>query len=67
MVEVIKMANEEKKDFNKMLKDSKDMPKIQVITDEKSIQKYSNRLRSPLFSVYRRLYRFFRGGKHRPG
>lgn len=34
------MANEEKKDFNKMLKDSKDMPKIQVITDEKSIQKY---------------------------
>ena len=40
MVEVIKMANEEKKDFNKMLKDSKDMPKIQVITDEKSIQKY---------------------------
>ena len=40
MVEVIKMANEEKKDFNKMLNDCKDMPKIQVITDEKSIQKY---------------------------
>ena len=40
MVEVIKMANEEKKDFNKMLKDSKNMPKIQLITDEKSIQKY---------------------------
>lgn len=34
------MANEEKKDFNAMLKDSKDMPKIQVITDEKSIAKY---------------------------
>ena len=34
------MANEEKKDFNAMLHDSKDMPKIQVITDEKSIQKY---------------------------
>ena len=34
------MANEDKKDFNAMLKDSKDMPKIQIITDEKSIQKY---------------------------
>ena len=34
------MANEDKKDFNAMLNDSKDMPKIQVITDEKSIQRY---------------------------
>lgn len=34
------MANEEKKDFNAMLHDSKDMPKIQVITDEQSIEKY---------------------------
>ena len=34
------MANEEKKDFNAMLHDSKDMPKIQVITDPKSIEKY---------------------------
>lgn len=34
------MANEEKKDFNAMLNDSKDMPKIQKITDEKSIEKY---------------------------
>ena len=34
------MANEDKKDFNAMLHDSKDMPKVQVITDEKSIQKY---------------------------
>lgn len=34
------MANEEKKDFNAMLLDSKDMPKFQVITDEKSIEKY---------------------------
>lgn len=34
------MANEEKKDFNKMLNDSKDMPKIQRIADEKSIEKY---------------------------
>ena len=34
------MANEEKKDFNAMLYDSKDMPKFQTITDEKSIAKY---------------------------
>lgn len=34
------MANEDKKDFNAMLHDGKDMPKLQVITDEKSIQKY---------------------------
>lgn len=34
------MANEDKKDFNAMLHDSKDMPKYQIITDEKSIQKY---------------------------
>ena len=32
------MANEDKKDFNSMLNDSKDMPKIQIITDEKSIK-----------------------------
>ena len=34
------MANEAKKDFNAMLHDSKDMPKIQIITDKKSIEKY---------------------------
>jgi alkylated DNA nucleotide flippase Atl1 len=34
------MANEDKKDFNAMLHDSKDMPKFQVVTDEKSIEKY---------------------------
>ena len=34
------MANEDKKDFNAMLRDSKDMPKIQIITDVKSIEKY---------------------------
>lgn len=34
------MANEDKKDFNAMLHDSKDMPKLQVITDRKSIEKY---------------------------
>ena len=34
------MANEDKKDFNAMLMDSKDMPKVQIITDEKSIEKW---------------------------
>lgn len=34
------MANEDKKDFNAMLRDSKDMPKMQTITDQKSIEKY---------------------------
>ena len=34
------MANEDKKDFNAMLYNSKDMPKFQTITDEKSIEKY---------------------------
>lgn len=34
------MANESTKDFNAMLHDSKDMPKIQIITDRKSIEKY---------------------------
>ena len=32
------MANEEKKDFNAMLRDAKDMPKIETITDAKSRQ-----------------------------
>ena len=34
------MANEDKKDFNAMLHDSKDMPKVQTITDQKNIEKY---------------------------
>lgn len=34
------MANEDKKDFNAMLNDSKDMPKIQTVTDTRSIAKY---------------------------
>ena len=34
------MANEDKKDFNAMLRDNKDMPKFQIITDSKSIKKY---------------------------
>ena len=32
------MANENKKDFNAMLHDNKDMPKFQIITDKKSIE-----------------------------
>lgn len=34
------MANEDKKDFNAMLHDNKDMPKLQIITDRASIEKY---------------------------
>lgn len=34
------MANEDKKDFNAMLLDSRDMPKIQTVTDPGTIEKY---------------------------
>ena len=34
------MAKEDKKDFNAMLADSRDMPKIRIVTDERTIQKY---------------------------
>ncbi len=34
------MAHEDQKDFNAMLRQSKDMPKVQTLTDEASIQKY---------------------------
>lgn len=34
------MANEDKKDFNAMLRKDTDMPKVQIITDEASIKKY---------------------------
>ena len=34
------MANEDKKDFNAMLHDPKDMPKFKIITDQKAIEKY---------------------------
>lgn len=34
------MANEERKDFNAMLHDSKDFPKMQIVTDEKTIARY---------------------------
>ena len=37
------MAGENKKDFNRMLGDDKDMPKIVEITDEKSIEKYGGK------------------------
>ena len=30
------MANESKKDFNVMMNNNKDMPKIQIVEDEKS-------------------------------
>lgn len=32
--------NETEKNFNAMLQDSKDMPKIQIVTDQATIQKY---------------------------
>lgn len=34
------MSNEQTKDFNAMLHDSKDMPKVKIIADEKTIVKY---------------------------
>lgn len=36
----IKLAKEDNKDFNAMLHDNKDMPKIQIVTDAKIIAKY---------------------------
>ena len=33
------MAKEDKKDFNAMLADSRDMPKIQIVTYERNIKK----------------------------
>lgn len=34
------MAKEEKKDFNAMMRNNKDMPKVQIVKDEKTIKKY---------------------------
>ncbi|MDF9823837.1 alkylated DNA nucleotide flippase Atl1 [Breznakia sp. PF5-3] len=34
------MANEDKKDFNAMLERDNGMPKVQIVTDEKTIEKY---------------------------
>jgi hypothetical protein len=42
------MANEDKKDFNAMFHDSKDMPKFQTLTDEKSIKKYGADFTEPI-------------------
>lgn len=39
-MEVLGMANEDKKDFNAMLHKATDMPKIQIVTDETTIKKY---------------------------
>ncbi len=58
------MANEEKKDFNAMLKDSKDMPKFQIITDKKSIEKYGgNRMYFAPPAEYDRVMRLVPFGK----
>ena len=35
------MSGENKKDFNAMLHNSKDMPKLQIVTDPATIEKYS--------------------------
>ena len=37
---MIKLAKEDKKDFNAMLHNHKDMPKVQIVTDTKTIEKY---------------------------
>ena len=34
------MKNEDNKDFNAKMRDSKDMPKIEIITDPKTIERY---------------------------
>lgn len=34
------MAKEDKKDFNAMLHNAKDMPKFQIVVDEKTIERY---------------------------
>ena len=58
------MANEEKKDFNAMLRDSKDMPKFQIITDKKSIEKYGgNRMYFAPPADYDRVMRLVPFGK----
>ena len=58
------MANEDKKDFNAMLKDSKDMPKFQIITDKKSIEKYGgNRMYFAPPADYDRVMRLVPFGK----
>lgn len=36
----IKLVKEDNKDFEAMLHDNKDMPKVQIVTDTKTIAKY---------------------------
>ena len=58
------MVNYNEKDFNKMLNDNKDMPKIKVINDEKTIKKYGGTrmlLAPPLY--YEKLMRKVPKGK----
>ena len=58
------MANESQKDFNAMLQDRKDMPKIQIITDQKSIEKYGgNRMYFALPIDYDRMMKLIPYGK----
>lgn len=58
------MANEDKKDFNAMLHNNKDMPKIQIVTDEKSIEKYGgNRMYFAPSIDYDRIMRAIPYGK----
>ncbi len=58
------MANEDKKDFNAMLNDSKNMPEIKMITDEKSIKKYGgNRMYLAPPREYDRVMRLVPPGK----
>lgn len=37
---MIQLTKEDTKDFNAMLHNKKDMPKIQIVTDTKTIEKY---------------------------
>ena len=37
------VANEEKKNFNAMLHKDRDMPEMQIVTDEKVIKKYAEK------------------------
>lgn len=58
------MADENKKDFNAMLNDSKDMPKVQIITDPKSIEKYGgNKMYFAPPADYDRVMKLVPGGK----
>ncbi len=58
------MSNENKKDFNAMLKNDKDMPKIQIVKDENTIKKYGgNRMFFAPPSFYDKLMKKVPKGK----